>query len=263
MKINKIIYLFIASLMLVFAACDPIVEEEHLSNNVKVEDISLQAKNTTPGGNEIELQLLTPGVTGYFDYMIGKALTDKATITFPVTGSFNFMYKGTLGAEFFEKPLPVKIDVIDHPVPAEWNALLGADAVAGKTWVFDQNSTPDNLFWYMSPPNDPNSWASVWWNAGGTCCPPSDVNGKMHFDLDGNANYTHYENAGATGTKGTFVLDVPAKTITIYDATMLGSAAGNKNGVYTIVSLTADKMVLYLNNSETYGTGWTFIFRPE
>ncbi|OOG68732.1 hypothetical protein [Flavobacterium sp. A45] len=263
MKINKIIYLIIASFVLIFSACEPIVEEQHLANSTDVDGVELKATNTTPGGNEIKLELLTPAITGHWNYMIGKALTDRATIIFPVKGTFNFAYRGTLGAELFEKKVPVTIDVLDHPVPAEWTALLGADAVAGKTWIFDQNG-PDSLWWFMSPPNAPDSAMSVWWNAGGTCCPPGDANGKMHFDLDGDANYTHYETKTSTGTKGLFTLDVVGKRLIISDgAKMLGSAAGNKDGVYSIVSLTEDKMVLYLNNSETYGTGWTFIFRPE
>lgn len=44
---------------------------------------------------------------------------------------------------------------------------------------------------------------------------------------------------------------------------MLGSVAGNANGEYTIVELTENRLVLYLSNSETYNTGWTFVFRPE
>lgn len=270
MKINKIIYLIIASLMLFFSACEPIVEEDHLTNSVKIEDVSLKATNTTPGGNEIKLELLTPGVTGYFNYMIGKALTDRATIIFPVTGSFNFKYNGTLGSEFFEKVIPVKIDVLDHPVPPEWTALLGTDAVKGKTWVFYKDNPEEGgggpLWWYMSPPDDPNSAGSAWWNAGATCCPPKDANGKMHFDLDGAANYTYYETASAAGTKGEFVLDPAGKTLTISGGVELlgGAEAGDGTGIYKIISLTSDKMVLWVNRGKKdKTTGWTFVFRPQ
>ena len=43
---------------------------------------------------------------------------------------------------------------------------------------------------------------------------------------------------------------------------MLGYAAGNKDGVYQSLTLTDTKMVLYLNNNEANGTGWTFVFKP-
>jgi hypothetical protein len=269
MKNKKIIYLLFASFLLVFSACDTIVDEQHLSNTTDAGGVELKATNTTAGGNEIKLEMLTEGISGHWNYIIGKALTDRATIIFPVTGTFNFAYKGTLGAELFEKKVEVKIDKLDHPVPAEWAALLGADAVKGKTWVFYKDNPQTNgdgpLWWFMSPPNnpDPASVMGAWWNAG-ICCPPSDANGKMHFDLNGDANYTHYETATAKGTKGLFTLDVAGKRLIISDgAKMLGSAAGNADGVYTIVELTANKMILYLSNNEANSTGWTFVFRPE
>lgn len=263
MKNIKIIYPIIASLMLLFSACEPIVEQQHLENTTDINGVELKATNTTSGGNEIKLELLTPGISGHWNYIIGKALTDRATVIFPVMGTFNFVYRGTLGAELFEKKVSVTIDKLDHPVPAEWGALLGTNAVAGKTWVFDGVKNDNKLWWFMSAPGNPDGAMGAWWNAGGTCCPPSDWAGKMSFDLNGNANYTHYETATSTGTKGLFTLDVPGKRLIISgDAKMLGSAAGNKDGVYSIVTLTPDKMVLYLSNSETYGTGWTFVFKP-
>jgi hypothetical protein len=46
-------------------------------------------------------------------------------------------------------------------------------------------------------------------------CPPPDVAGKMKFDLNGAANYNHYENQTATPTKGSFVLDVKNQKLII------------------------------------------------
>lgn len=261
MKINKIIYPIIASFMLVFAACEPIVEEEHLVNSTNVEGVQLVATQSTPGGNEITIDMVTPGITGYWDYNLGKALTNKIKFIYPIPGKATFTYTGSLGAEFFTKTLEVQVDKLDHALDQDWYDLVSTDTATGKTWVFDKGQA-GNLWWFMSPPGDPNGAMSVWWNAG-DCCGPSDSDGKMHFDLSGAANYNHYETKTATPTKGSFVLDVANKKLIVTGATMLGSAAGNKDGVYSIVTLTEDKMVLYLNNSETYGTGWTFIFRPE
>lgn len=72
MKINKITYLIIASLMLVFSACEPIVEEESLVNSTNVDGVQLVATQSTPGGNEITIDMVTPGITGYWDYNLGK-----------------------------------------------------------------------------------------------------------------------------------------------------------------------------------------------
>jgi len=263
-KINKIFSLLIgfATLMM---ACDSIVDEKHLENSATVETVELLATQSTTGGNEIEFNMLTPGVTGYWDYLIGKELASRFTVTFPVAGTFDFKYVGTLGAEFFEKSTSVTIDTLDHEVPAEWSALLGEDAVAGKTWVFDGGPHPDRRrWWYMSPPNDPMAWANALWNAAGDCCPPVDASGKMHFDLDGATNFTYYSGPNASPVKGSFVLDLANQTLQINGANILGAEEprGNPDGLYQIISLTENKLVLYLafNADET---GWTWVFRPE
>jgi len=72
MKINKIIYLIIASFVLIFSACEPIVEEQHLANSTDVDGVELKATNTTSGCNEIKLELLTPAITGPWNYIVWK-----------------------------------------------------------------------------------------------------------------------------------------------------------------------------------------------
>jgi hypothetical protein len=157
----------------------------------------------------------------------------------------------------------VQINKLDHALDQDWYDLVGTATATGKTWVFDGTGGDGNLWWFMSPGGNPDGAMTAWWNAGGSCCPPSDAAGKMHFDLNGAANYEHFETTSSPAEKGSFVLDVANKKLIITGSKMLGSAAGNKDGVYSIVTLTQDKMVLYLSNSETYGTGWTFVFRPE
>lgn len=263
MNINKIKNLCIVALALIFAACEPIVDEQYLSNTTDVAGVELIATQSTEGGNEITLQMATPGITGYWDYNLGQALTDKLTIIYPIPGKSTFTYTGTLGAEFFTKTIDVQVDQLDHALDQDWYDLVGEDTVAGKTWVFDGTGGDNGLWWFMSAPGTPDNAWSLWWNAGGECCPPSDVNGKMHFDLDGAANFTHYADQGASPEAGSFVLDVANQVLIVDGAPMLGHDAGNADGTYSIVSLEEDKMVLYLSNSETYGTGWTFVFRPE
>lgn len=252
-----------ASFVLILVSCDPIVDEEYLTNTTDVAGVELVATQSTPGGNLITLEMVTPGITGYWDYNLGKALTNKITFVYPIPGNSTFTFTGTLGAEFFDKTIDVQVDQLDNALDQDWYDLVGTDTAAGKTWVFDKADDGSGLWWFMSAPGGPENAWSVWWNAGGTCCPPSDAAGKMHFDLDGAANFTHYQDASGTGEEGSFVLDVANQKIIVSGAKMLGYDAGNADGVYTIVELTEDKMVLYLSNSETYGTGWTFVFRPE
>ncbi|HWS60232.1 MAG TPA: hypothetical protein VN182_04830 [Flavobacterium sp.] len=258
MKNIKILYLLLASFMLIFSACEPIVEEENLSDSTDVAGVQLVATQSPPGGNKVTLKMSSPGITGYWNYNLGLALTNEYTVVYPIPGKNTFTYVGTLGSQFFSKTIDVQIDRLDTPLEQDWYDLVSTNTVAGKTWVFDRAV---NLWWFMSAPNNPDGAMGAWWDAN-NCCPPSDAAGKMHFDLNGAANYNHYETSTATPTKGSFVLDTKNHKLIINKSKMLGSAAGNKDGVYSIIELTDTKMVLYLNNSEVYNTGWTFVFKP-
>ena len=267
MKNNKIIYPIMASLMLIFSACEPIVEEEHLSNSTNVEGVSLVATQSTPGGNEITLEMKTPGITGYWDYNLGKALTDKVTIVHPIPGKSTFTFVGSLGAELFTKTVDVQVDVLDHPLAQYWYDLVSTNTAVGKTWVFYKDNPETNgdgpLWWFMSNIDNPDGAMGAWWNAG-ACCPPGDHSGKIHFDLNGATNYTYYETPTATPTEGSFDLDMANNKITFIGAPLLGSSErGNPKGVYTIVSLTSDKLVLYNPKTPEGNSGWTWVFRPQ
>ncbi|MBC7845256.1 MAG: hypothetical protein H7Y10_02035 [Flavobacterium sp.] len=262
MKNIKVLYLILASFMLILSACEPIVDETNLVDSTNVAGVQLVATQSTPGGNKVTLKMVTPGITGYWNFNLGKALTNEVTIVYPIPGKNTFTYVGSLGAQFFTKTIDVQIDKLDTPLDQDWYDLVSTNTTAGKTWVFDGAGGDGKLWWFMSAPSNPDGAMGAWWNAGGECCPPSDAAGKMHFDLNGAANYNHYETKTATPTKGSYVLDVANKKLIITGSKMLGSAAGNKDGVYSILTLTDTKMVLYLNNSETYGTGWTFVFKP-
>lgn len=264
MNINKIKNLCIVSLALVFAACEPIVDEKFLSPTTDVAGVELVATQSTEGGNGITLNMVTPGITGYWDYNLGTALTDKVSFVYPIPGTSTFTYTGTLGDEFFTKTIDVQIDQLDQALDQDWYDLVSEDTAGGKTWVYA--ATPGNgAFWFMSAPGSPDNAWSMWWNAGDCCCP--DASGKIHFDLDGAANYTYDADGDGTGDLGGFVLDVANQRLKITGQPLMGGnvdgGAGNVDGIYEIVTLTEDEMVLYIANSEAYGTGWTWVFKPE
>jgi hypothetical protein len=260
MKRNNIIYGLFIGLMMLMVSCDSIVDEKHLENSTTVEGVELVATQNENNGNTIELSMNTPGVTGYWDYNLGKALTNKVEIVYPIPGTSTFTFVGTLGAEFFEKTIDVQVDVLDTPLEQDWYDLVSENTSEGKTWEFAGDGGDDGLWWFMSAPDNP--WG-VWWNAGGTCCPPGDADGSMVFDLDGAANYTRYSGPDAEGETGSFVLDVENQTLTISGARLLGGTDDYRNpdGVYQIVSLTEDEMVLFTPNNAG-GTGWTWVFKP-
>ncbi|MDG3583453.1 hypothetical protein [Galbibacter pacificus] len=263
MKINKIIGLCGSTLLLLFSACQPIDDREVLENTTDIDGVKLVATQATEGGNLVELSMETPGITGYWDYNLGKALTDKVEFVYPIPGTSTFTYTGTLGGEFFSKTIDVQIDELDHPLDQDWYDLVSEETSEGKTWVFAGGPAADGgKWWYMSPPDDPSQWETAWWNAAGDCCPPVDAAGKMHFDLDGAANYTYYSKPGATPQEGSFVLDVANQTLQVNGQNILGAEQGNPEGLYTIISLTEDELILYLSNNAG-GTGWTWVFKPE
>lgn len=259
-KINKILSLFIG-LMILMVSCDSIVDEKFLENNTTIEGVELVATQNAAKGNRIVLSMNTPGVTGYWNYNLGKALTNKVEIVYPIPGKSTFTFIGTLGAEFFQKTIDVQVNVLDTPLDQDWYDLVSKNTSAGKTWVFDGGPQPDGrLWWYMSAPENP---MAVWWNAAGDCCPPTDAAGKMKFDLDGAANFTYYSGPGTSPVAGTFVLDVANKKLQIIGTNILGSMQGGGNsGTFNIVELTEDRMVLFVPNA-AWATGWTWVFRPE
>lgn len=263
---NKIILSFLtAVLVLAFMACEPIVKREVLENSTTVDGVTLVATQSTPGGNKITLEMTTPGVNGYWDFNLGKALTDRVTIVYPIPGTATFTFIGTLGAEFFEKTIDVQIDQLDSPLDQDWYDLVSNNTSEGKTWVYAGAPGDGSAYWYMSAPYNP---FELWWNAGGGDMPPVDVDGKMVFDLDGAANYTYYASPTADPVYGDFVLDVKNQVLDVNGPNILGGAPtdgydiGNHDGVYQIISLTEDEMILYVSNN-AWATGWTWHFKPE
>lgn len=260
---TKVMGWLMATFLLVTMGCAPIEDRDYLINSIDVAGVELIATQSTPGGNLIELQMMTPGVTGYWNYNLGNAYTDRVEFIYPIPGTATFTFVGTLGSEFFSKSIDVQIDQLDHPLDPDWIDLVSEQTELGKTWVFAGGPGADGgKWWFMSPPNDPGAWETAWWNAAGDCCPPVDAAGKMKFDLDGAANFSYYTSADAEPQVGSFVLDVANQTLKIDNGNILGAEQGNPDGLYSIIRLTEDEMILYLANNAG-GTGWTWVFRPE
>jgi len=263
MKNTKILYLLLASFMLIFSACDPIVDEENLSDSTNVDGVQLVATQTPPGGNKVTLKMTTPGITGYWNYNLGQALTNEYTVVYPIPGKSKFTYVGTLGSQFFTKTVDVQIDRLDTPLDPMWYSLVSKNTAAGKTWVFQGVANDDKLWWYMSPPDNPSDgYMTAWWNAGGTCCAPGDTDGKITFDLNGAANYNYYATKTGTPKKGSFILDVANKKLTITGAPILGQDRGNPAGVYNVAVLTDTELILYLPKTPQGDSGWSWRFKP-
>jgi len=278
MKFKNIYGIFLMVFVLMFSSCDPIENRDELVNSFDPDNIELQVVQATDGGNKLSIQMNTPGVTGYWDYIIDKKYTDRVEVVFPFTGTHTFTYHVTTpymptgtpdNTEYVEKNISVEITQLDEALPQAYYYLVG-DNLEGRTWVFDGGPEPDGRLWYFMSENDnPGGHMSPWWNAAGDCCPPPDAAGRMVFDLEGGANYTYYSGPDADPVHGTFAFNEDYTTITLSGANILGHIAqdGNQNGTndgkYNIMTLSEDKLVIYNPMSVGYNTGWTWVFRPE
>lgn len=271
MKMNKIISLIVGALTLVLVACQPIEKRDVLTNSFDPNDIQLAVVQSTTGGNELSIQMNTPGIAGYWDYVIDKKYSDRVDVIFPIPGTSTFTFhvttpyieNGDIANPVFDitKSIDVTITQLDHALPEAYYKLIGEN-LEGKTWVFDGVGGDNGLWWYMS---DPAKWNGVWWNAGGTCCPPADVSGRMVFDLDGGANFTYYASPTATAVTGSsFAFNADYTKLTIKGpANILGSMDGGGNsGVFEIKEFTADRLTLFVSNA-AWSTGWTWTFKPQ
>lgn len=280
MKKMKNILSIVLGVMLILGGCDPIEDRDVLENTYDPDDIQLEVVQSSNGtGNGLTLKMNSPGVYGYWDYKLGTKLSNEVTFVSPFMGEVTFNYfvstpfmkdGDPAQREYVSKSIKVNVQVADNEVPEAYYKLVG-DNLEGKTWVFDRGSAN---WWYMSSGGNepPNPW-SVWWNASECCAPPDQI-GKMVFDLNGAANYTYYADAASsTNIKGTFAFNPNYTKLTISGGPNILGADGTVGvngcavslgpfGVYEIVELTADRLVLFVPKAGCT-SGWTWIFVPE
>lgn len=260
------IKIFCLSALLVFAAsCASIEDRQTLTNSYTPETIVLEASQSTPGGNEITLKMLSPGVQGWWDYKVNTTFQNDITFICPFTGDVTFTYhvgtpyiNGNLNnTELVTKDIVVKVDQIDHPVDEHFKMLCGENNT--KTWKFAGTAGDGNKWWYMC--NGTNA-DECWWNSGGECCPPADADATITFDLIGAANAT-YTN-GSDVVKGTFAFNSDYTAITVSGCEIPGSGNnyGDGTGVFNVFSISADRLTLTVANAPAMGTGWAWVFVP-
>jgi len=277
MNSRNIIVVLSMAFLLMISACEPVEVRDMLSNPVNSADDIILSVEQEAGSNSFTLQMNTPGVTGYWDYIVGTKYSDRVDVVFPVTGEFTFnfhmttpfMPNGDPGErEYITNSIVVKVDKLDVPLADEYYALAGTTA-EGKTWVFDGEPFDGKAWWYMVA--DYNH-AELWWNAAGECCPPADINfvqdaaATMNFNLLG--EYTYELNGEKSeGVKWVFSEDL--KSLTISDPTAIpgyqnewGEPRANPKGTYEIIELTEDKLVLFTSTTIQGGSGWKWVFKP-
>ncbi len=263
MKSFKSINWAIAAIIVLSTSCDPIEERELLSNSYEADKIELSVVHASPGSNLFTLKMNTPGVTGYWDYTIGKGFSDEVEVLYPITGTQTFTYVVSSGyipdgdlnrVEYITKTIDVDIAVLDKDVPVQYSYLVGEGS---KTWVFDKSVA--DRYWYMTDAD----WNVFWWAPGD----PTDGNGRIVFDLEGKPNFTYYASPDADPVTGsTWVFNADFSTLRILgSANILGvegggvSTTGSKE--YHIKEFTADRLVLFMPGV-VWSPGWVWVFKP-
>jgi hypothetical protein len=95
MKIYKAPSLIVGMLALLLAACEPIEDRQVLTNSYNPDDIELKVVQSTVGGNELSLQMNTPGVAGYWDFVIDRKYSDRVDVIYPIPGTSTFTFHVT------------------------------------------------------------------------------------------------------------------------------------------------------------------------
>src|SRR5690606_36036078 len=120
--IKNIITIIVAGAMVFMSACDPIEDREILENTYTADNIELEVIQTADGkGNGLTLKMNTPGVIGYWDYLIDRKYTDVVNdVIFSIPGTHTFTYNVTTplitggnpgNREFVSKTIEVNVEV--------------------------------------------------------------------------------------------------------------------------------------------------------
>ncbi|MGM0376625.1 MAG: PKD domain-containing protein [Bacteroidota bacterium] len=237
----------------------PLPQEQELDFSVNETD--------NPNVIELEDESSRPGVALWEFGNGNSAKGQSVKAEYPVKGSYDVEMTLLTDGGHTQITKTIEIEQDDFSLLSPMLEALVRDS-EGKSWEFAGTPGDGGLWWFMAEPDNPDGHMSFWWNAGGDgAVPPSDVDGRMHFDIIGGNNYTYYSGPNAEPQEGSFILNTDKSILTLNDAPVLGHTSGegvqtgSEDGEYQIMSLTEDELVLYVPFNE-YETGWTWVFRP-
>lgn len=257
---------------LLVTSCDPQEFDEYELGSQPQEsqlDFTMTPSSSNPNIVNFADVSSRPGIANWTFGNGVKGKGSEVAGVYPSKGSYDVVLTLVTDGGYATASKTVTIEQDDYSLvePELRNLVSGSE---GKDWVFDGTGSDGGLWYFMSENDNPAGHMAPWWNAGGDCCPPPDVDGKMHFNIVGGSNYLYYESPTAEPIEGSFSLNLDDPdniTLTFVGANILGHishenvVAGNAEGTYQVMTLTEDKLVLY-TPSNGYGTGWTFVFVP-
>jgi hypothetical protein len=226
---------------MLLAACEPIENRQVLGPAITADQIKLDVGGSTPGSNQIIVENLTPQYGGVWDLTTRYSSRDRDTVEMQYLGIDSIKFAATTDGGIVNIDKPYEVTKVDFPPFPEWTLLAGSTK-AGKTWVWDFNSSklpfgPWGLGQYLSYTLAPTK--------GTQSTDGSDYEGaqddEMTFDLTNNsANFTIVshntgKNGMSAGTfKGTYKFDQKTASLkyradsTLWSVGFIQIAGGDK-----------------------------------
>ena len=266
---NKIaIFVVVIVTAMAFVSCEPVENRQEMTGAVTMADIDKYVTVTQEVRNGKKSNFFSFNSDGLL--ALSSFTHSLGTTTGTGTGGKYiqcFLFPGQADVVFtalnpdgtkLSKTFNFTIDEAFDVAP-QWDYIT---ASSSKTWVFDGTGGDGRVWWAMTDPGDP---AGIWWNAGGDCCPPADVDGRMVFEAQGLKVTVYSSPTDANPKKGTFAFNADFTELTFKDgANAIGSDndnAGN-NGIFKVVEFSSNKLSLHVANASG-GTGWIWVFKPQ
>lgn len=229
----KYIYSFIASVMLLFAACSPDdfdLGAKDIQPEDLVEGLAYTITHDSQNPNIVYLEnKLGSQYTPLWEHPQGRSQDQKVTLKIPFEGTYTVRFGvETRGGIVYGEPTTFTIDsfcaeFVDNEL---WTYLTGG-VDNEKVWIFDNGSYgfAGGEMTYADPSQTQawNNWSANWDPGKGHTGDDGIWGSTMTFDLKGGANVKiHTEStSGNTDTQGTFMLNTDNYTISFTDCELL------------------------------------------
>ena len=236
MRLKSSIYLFIASILMLFSACTPEqydLDEKDVTPDDLVEGLAYTITHDPVNPNIVYLESkMGNSYTALWEHPQGRSQEKKVTLQIPFDGTYTGRFGvQTRGGVVYGEPATFIIqDFYAGFVTNELWTLLTGGVGASKMWI------PDNGKYGLAPGElsyaDPggtvewNNWSPNWEPAAGFTMAAGDNpiwESSMTFDLINGANVSidDRSSGGVGQKKGSFMLNTDAHTITFTDADLL------------------------------------------
>ena len=239
MKLKSSIYIFVASVLMLFSACTP--EQYDLgamdvTPDDLVEGLAYTITHDSDNPNIVYLESkMGDSYTALWEHPQGRSQDKKITLKIPFEGVYSVTFGvQTRGGVVYGEPTTFTIhDFYAGFVTNELWTLLTGGVGTSKTWI------PDNGKYGLAPGElsyaDPsgtvewNNWSPNWEPAAGFTMAAGDNpiwESSMTFDLINGANVSidDRSSGGVGEKKGSFMLNTDAHTITFTDVDLLHTA---------------------------------------